>query len=441
MKKRILPVLAVLVCLILSGCAMRTVEQMYCPPRRSEEYSSLQSAIDGAMSNLEYAAPVSGENQQTVQRADLDADGKDEYLVFARGNSEKPLHILVFRMGEDGEYVLAENISCNGSYFEQVEYVELDGRPGMDLLVGRQLGGQTIRVASLFSFADGQAEQIFNTIYTRVITCDLDSNGRKELMVIRYGESELDKAVAVLYAWQNGVMERSREAMLSGKAEYIKRITLSNLEGGQSAVYVASAVNESVIVTDIFAVRNNVFSNISLASDTGTSVQTLRNYYIYSEDLDGDGVLELPRLLTMKSTSSQGNREKQYLIRWYSLNLLGREQDKYYTFHNYDGGWYLTLDSTWINRIAMEQDNNTYTFYIWNEDYGEAQAVFTVYSFTGPDRDSRAGEQNRFALYRGETVAYAAKLETASALYGITEEYLKGCFHLIQQDGKQGNSD
>ena len=412
MKNRILPVLAVLVCLILSGCAMRTVEQMYCPPRRSEEYSSLQSAIDGAMSGLEYAAPVSGDNQQTVQRADIDADGKDEYLVFARGNSEKPLHILVFRMGEDGEYVLSEDVSCNGSSFEQVEYVELDGRPGTDLLVGRRLGGQALRIASLYSFADGQSEQIFSTIYSRVITCDLDSNGRKELMVIRYGESELDNAVAVLYAWQNGVMERSREAILSGKAEYIKRITLSNLQTGEPAVYVASAVNDSAIVTDIFAVKNNVFTNISLASDTGTSVQTLRNYYIYSEDLDGDGVLELPRLLTMKSTSSQGNQEKQYLIRWYSMSLQGREQD-----------------------------NNTYTFYIWNEDYGEAQAVFSVYSLTGPNRDSQAGEQNRFALYRGETVVYAAKLETASALYGITEDYLKGCFHLIQQDGKQGNSD
>ena len=436
MKNRILPVLAVLTCLILSGCAMRTVEQMYCPPRRSEEYSSLQSAIDGAMTGLEYAAPMFGDNQQTVQRADLDADGKDEYLVFARGNSEKPLHILVFRMGEDGEYVLSEDISCNGSSFEQVEYVELDGKPGMDLLVGRQLGGQALRIASLYSFAGGQPEQIFNTIYARLVTCDLDGNEKKELMVIRYGESELDSAVAVLYAWQNGVMERSREAILSGKAEYIKRITLSTLQSGEPAVYVASAVNDSAIVTDVFAIRNRVFSNISLSSDTGTSVQTLRNYYIYSEDLDGDGVLELPRLLTMKSTSSQENREKQYLIRWYALNLQGREQDKYYTFHNYDGGWYLTLDSAWISRIAMEQDGNTCTFYIWNEGYGEAQAVFSVYALTGQNRDSQAGEQNRFALYRGETVVYAAKLETASALYGITRDYLKDCFHLILQDGK-----
>ena len=77
--------LALLMAMLLGGCAMRTVEDMYRVPRRSEDYNNLQSAIDSAMTGLEYAAPVSGENQQTVQMADLDGDGMQEYLLFARG--------------------------------------------------------------------------------------------------------------------------------------------------------------------------------------------------------------------------------------------------------------------------------------------------------------------------------------------------------------------
>ena len=42
--------------LLLSGCTMRTVGQMYKLPRRSEDYNDLQSAIDSAMSGLEYSA-------------------------------------------------------------------------------------------------------------------------------------------------------------------------------------------------------------------------------------------------------------------------------------------------------------------------------------------------------------------------------------------------
>ena len=98
MKKRIWLTLAlVLAACLLSGCALQTVEEMYALPKRSEAYNSLQTAIDSAMYGLTYAAPVSGENQQTVQMADLDGDGVEEYFVFAQGGSAKPLQFLIFR--------------------------------------------------------------------------------------------------------------------------------------------------------------------------------------------------------------------------------------------------------------------------------------------------------------------------------------------------------
>ena len=48
------------------------------------------------MYGMTYASPHSGENQQTVQMADLDGDGKQEYLLFAKGGSERPMRVLIF---------------------------------------------------------------------------------------------------------------------------------------------------------------------------------------------------------------------------------------------------------------------------------------------------------------------------------------------------------
>lgn len=96
----------ILVCafaaLLLGGCGARTVDQMYCLPKRSEDYNNLQSAIESAMGTMDYCAPLAGENQQTVQMADLDGDGEQEYLVFAKGSAEKPLNILIFQEEEEG---------------------------------------------------------------------------------------------------------------------------------------------------------------------------------------------------------------------------------------------------------------------------------------------------------------------------------------------------
>ena len=254
MKKRIwlLPLL-ILTSVLLTGCALQTVNEMYALPKRSKEYDSLQSAIDSAMYGLSYSAPVSGENQQTVQMADLDGDGVEEYIVFAQGSSANPLQVLIFRQEEDGTCRLMEVIQSNGSAFEQVEYVQMDDAPGYELVVGRQLSDQVLRSVSVYSFSGGSAEQLMMVGYSKFITCDLDDDGCSELMVILPGESETGTGSAVLYRMQDGNIERSVEVNVSEDATHIRRITVGRLLGGTPAVFVASAVNNSAIVTDVFA--------------------------------------------------------------------------------------------------------------------------------------------------------------------------------------------
>ena len=144
MKKRIwLLLLIVFASLLLTGCALQTVDEMYALPKRSKEYDSLQSAIDSAMYGLSYSAPVSGENQQTVQMADLDGDGEEEAIVFAKTSDEKPLKAYVFDK-LDGAYQNISVIEGNGAAFARVEYVDLDGEPGLEILIGRQLRAQVL---------------------------------------------------------------------------------------------------------------------------------------------------------------------------------------------------------------------------------------------------------------------------------------------------------
>lgn len=436
MKKRILvPVCVVFLALLLTGCGARTIDEMYCLPRRSERNNNLRTAIEASMSGRVYAAPVSGSNQESVQTADLDGDGKEEYVVFTKVLQDDSLQILLFNQMDDEKYELWETIVCKGASIEQVQYADIDDKPGCELIVGTQLNEKVTKTVSLYSFASGQTTKIKSMIYIKFVVCDLDSNGRSELMVIQNGEAEADSGSVRLYSYSDGNVVGSVEAKLSVPPEHIRRIAVNKLDSGEPAVYVASASNENAVITDIFALRDETFSNISQSTDLGTSMQTLRNYFIYAEDLNNDGILELPSLLSMMYNTTEQN-----LIRWFTIDINGRETDKLYTFHNIEDGWYIQLDGQWIDRFAAEKNETIYSFYMWNNSYGTAVPVFTVYTLTGKDRDIQAQEQNRFPLYRGEDVVYAAKLESGSAIYGMTESYLRSNFHLIRQDWKMTES-
>ena len=438
--KRILTLLLVVTALLFTGCGMRTVDEMYALPKRSEEYLHLQKAIDMAMAGLQYAAPIAGENQQTVQMADLDGDGVEEYLVFAKGNSEKPLQILIFCQTPEGECQIMTVIESRGSAFERVEYVEIDHNPGCEIVVGRSVSNQLTGSVAVYTFKDGFARQIMTDGYSRFLTYDLDGDDKKELLLVQPGQSDSEKAVAVLYNFRAGAMERSMEVGLSRRGQDIRRITASKLEGGDPAIYVTSAVNDSALITDILTLKRGRLTNISQSLETLTSVQTLRNYFVYGEDVDHDGVLELPRLITMKSVSQDYNIERQHLIQWYSMGLASGETEKMHTFHNYAGGWFVELEKQWAEYVTVDQMGNTYQFFLWDDAYQQVKPVFTIYALSGSDRENQAKQEGRFSLYRTDDVIYAGRLDKAADEYEITQQKLTDAFHLIREDWKTGET-
>ena len=435
-KNRIMCLVLLLTCL-LTGCRMRTVEELYCLPKRSQAYQDLQKAIDRSMAGMEFCAPLSGENRQAVQRIDLDGDGSDEYLLFAKGSGELPLKILIFGR-EDDRFFLHQTIEGNGSAFDLVEYAQIDGREGLELVVGSQLNDRIIRSAAVYSFSAGQMKQLIVTPYTKCLTTDLDQNGMRELLVLRPGDVDAQKGVAELFSIRDGVVEKSREAVLSAPVENLKRIITGKLHGGQNAVFVGSSVEQDAIITDIYTLNGGSFTNISLSAEAGTSVQTLRNYYVYAEDIDSDGEVELPDLINMLPLNALQDAGQHHLIRWYSMGPDSTRHSKRYTFHNYVDGWYLELQEAWASQITVVQEEHAYSFYLWDHSYTSAEKIFSVYVFSGQDREEQAIANNRFLLHKSENTVYAARMEVASGALEITQDDLIKSFHLIYQAWNTG---
>ena len=437
MKKRILLICALMAALLLSGCA-RTIDELYSPPKRSDEYSRLQAAIDIAMAGLNYSAPLSGEHQQAVQMADLDGDGSDEYLVFAKGDSDKPMQILIFKQRSENNVEISEIITSNGSAFELVQYEDIDGKPGLELVVGRQVSEQLMGGVSVYSFSSGRAERLMNAGYSKLLTLDMGGSEQKELLLVQRGESEQANAIAVLYRYRAKSMVRSVEVELSRPANSVKQVTAGKLQCGTQAVFVSSATEESSIRTDILMLQDERLRKVPVMGPLLETVQTLSNYYVFAEDVNDDGIMEVPSLIPVRPLVTSWNEVEHHLVRWYSVDKEGMPTDKLHSFHNFSDGWYLQLERKWITRLTVNQVGSTYAFYMWDEASEVADPVFTVYALSGSDRKTQATEDGRFELQSSADVIYAARLESAAADYGFDEQYLRTGFHLVHQEWNSG---
>lgn len=437
MIRRLVSILLMLCVLMLCGCDMRTVDQMYSPPERSADHDSLQTVINDAMVGMAYSAPTAGENQQIVQMADLDGDGNAEYLLYAKGGADRPLHIFVFTQ-KNYQYAHWDTISLPGISFDKVEYAQIDGKPGLEIAVGTQVSDRLSRSLCVYTFAKGEAEQLITTDYLNFLTVDLNTNILSELFVLRNGPTENDRGIVELFGVSGGVVERSVELGMSEPAANLKRILVGQLAGKKPAVFVASAVDEDTLITDVYTVVNGTFTNVSLSNESGTSVKTMRNYFVYADDIDSDGITELPTLVPTKSLDMAWHRPGSDLIGWYAMTASGEKVMKMYTYHNFIGGWYLRFDNATAENISVVDLGNVCDFYIWDD--GAAVKLFTVASFTGQSREEQSVSNGYFPLHKNESTVYAVKLDDAAQAYQFDREAVLRSFYPIHEHWKTGET-
>ena len=421
----------------LCGCVM-TVDQMYCLPRRSESFTNLQTVMEAAMQDMTFCAPISGDNQQPVQMVDLNGDSTEEVIVFAKGPQEKPLQIMVFSR-ENEKYHLSSSVESTGTAFEQVDYVQLDGEQGLEMVVGHQVQNQVLRSLSVYEFTGQQPEKLLTANYQKYLTYDIDDDGQQEIVVLNPGRTESDNGTICVFSMNHGQIEQSAEVQLSRPLSQMKFIKTGLVSDKKPAVFISSVVDENTIVTDVFSVIDGELTNVAMLDLKGTKTDILENEFLYPGDIDHDGVMELPELVPMSASQPGKQDQQEYMIRWYAIDAQGDETTKLYTYHNHKEGWFMELDAATASRVCVApKGNGQYSFGIWNKDRTELSKLWTLYVLTGEERSAQAAENHRFVLKKTDSVVYAGELEDAARLLGVNSDQMKEAFHLIQSDWKTG---
>lgn len=437
MKRLITGLLMVGLLLSLSGCFMDPAESLYAVPLQPENYYDLQSKIEKLIeAGASYSPPSAGENQQTVQLIDLDGDPDEEAVVFLKNAGDAPLTVCVFDLQED-HYILMDQAFGAGYAFDCVLYTDLDDSPGQEILVGRKVSEGVPLVLSVYSLQDEKLVEYMSANYAEFILADLDSDNSMEIVSFR-ADGDAQNGVAECYRWTQGEMVRGRECNLSTPVGSIKRIITGKMCKGVPAVFVGATYGENLLVTDIFALYDGTFCNMTIHDETGVSVGTVREYYVYSGDIDRDGLIELPRLVALPSLPEDPNSENQSLIYWFNLLQNGETEDKAVTYHNYSSGWFVLIPEGWQETIAVTKASGAGASPIYRfMDLNTEEELFAITSFS-KDRAARRMEDSQWQqLAQKGDIIYACRFNEET---GLTLEGLKDLFQFVREDWNTGET-
>ena len=427
-KKCILLLAGLALAAVLSGCTVfdSSVEQLFTLPRMAPEYTGLSQQLDSLISQgYEYASPSGGRNIQSVQMVDLEDDGRQEALVFLRRSTdEKPLKIMVYRLDGDDSYSLLCTIESSGTAVDSVYYQDLNGDGRRELIVGWRISAdvQTLAAYSI----EPEPVALMSCGYSRFSIQDLNGDGAPSLLVIR-ADGELGP-VAEFYGWQEEQMGVSYRCRLSSSMTALNRgsVVTGMADRGTPAVFITGVDTTSMAVTDILIYRPEAgLVNVALDKTSGVSAAVYPYRQLAPQDIDGDGVTEIPCPL-----GDSAAEQTDGLVFWMSWQSDGRFQQTAKTYHSLSSGWYFTIPASWwsweVDAVTGGIQNESQMTLRINGD-----SVLTIYTITGENRDNRSRMGSRIVLRRQATTVYAGEVYEIAPYYGMDEELLRRSFSLI----------
>lgn len=448
MNKRFLQLILCLgMIMALSGCLFKSAEELYALPELPEDYQQLQIKLDEVMDELEaeYAAPLSGSNTATVQLQDMDGDGFSESTVaFFRVNSaEAPLRIMIFRQRTDGVYEVRQTMEGDGTAIDSISYVDMDGDGMKDILVSWQISA-SVHTLTAYKLTMNEAVELVHTAYSKSFTVlDLDRDNQQELLVVQMDDTQENEDRVEYYDLDNGQMVLAATAPISKGADAVitNGVRTGYLRDNIPALYLGVSCGD-IVLTDIYAVRDGVFTNITLNPETGMSSETIRYYTdVAAQDINKDGILELPKPVQMPEYQTQ-NSSAAWLIYWRQFDIDGNAYTIQINYHDLVNGWYLNIPENWAGRITVRRDDTrsawgerAVVFSLWDGDPEEApQDFLKIYRLTGSNRTTRARIGNRFMLRERDTVIYAAEFLEIEWNCGMNQDNLVDYFTIIQKE-------
>ncbi len=414
--------LAVLL-LALCGCSAGNIDQYFSLPQPAEEYRQLQELINGEIaSGSVYAAPTRGSFRQSVRLYDINADGTDEAMAFFRGSDGTLKIVIYFLSGSEYRPILT--LREEGRSIGRVSFADIDDDGHPDLIVAWEISSG-MSILSVYSMLNWSGERLMSTDCTEFVTGDITRDGRDELLALRTGSA--GTYLADMYTIDADGEPMASTAALSAGIETLSRASMILIGGGQPALLVESSLNGGDAVSDLIVFRDGSLVNLTMNRGSGVSDTRRVDNGVSAQDIDGDGVTEIPFPQQLYSPGG----ETHWSTAWYRYDISGRAAHVLTTYHSVADHWYFVLPDGWEVGLTARVDDSVpgekkVVLSRLRED-GSVNDLLAVCSISGENRAERAGTTGRFLLDETSSVAYAAELYTDA----LDRDALRERFHLI----------
>lgn len=296
------------ICLVLinlSSCSANSASpvELLAKPKLNLDQQFVIELIMSIVPHDSYIArPMKSKTLSSVGFVDINHDDKMEiYTFYVDKNTKNVGLILVYQ--EENEWKLLSNIKLMGSDVAYADFVDCDGDEINEFIIGTLSDDQVHKNLYILKAQNLNLEIAYKDFYTEVIIDDFDNDKINDIAMFKLDRNNFSYAEILKF--------ESQKVKIASKTEldpYISgyyNIKYGNINRTQKA-FVLDFETGSKSATNILLYEKNqlvkVFDSFELDSEYK---KTLKLSPIRSQDIDGDGLIEIANNFKINSTSGK----------------------------------------------------------------------------------------------------------------------------------------
>ncbi len=422
MKRFSVVIMVVFMLLSASGCGFFSddSDQLLRCPTPGGEYEKIIDVLNSEISanyTLKYAKY--GDLKSAFVVSDLDGDKiQDEAVVFysTTRSGNETLNFALFE--KDEEWRMKGKTAVGGTDIEKLELGDIDGDGKLEAAIGWSSYGAPETRLSVFSLLGDIPVSIHECSYSYFTVYDMNNDGKENLLICAI-DNPSGTVKFSLHEFEKGVIRQISECDADKGLTSVRRFVKAKL-GSKPAVYVDASFGSEAYFTEIIYFDGKRLSAPIYEQSGQTHTLTKRFKDIPSQDLNGDGEIDIPTQSILPAAEEAD--KTLYLTSWKKYSDTGLKTTER-SIISPSMQYRFKINKDWIGSFtAVRTLSDGMIFYKYSGKNGRGEKLFEVDYLS---RDAYDEDKNGSIFYSDEENVAVGKIYSKDGVEIYFEDFEK----------------
>lgn len=351
---------------LLSGCTVNTfqIQNLMRPPKSTGYKAEIQKVIEevtGSSIILKY--PQRGEYRSAVIMKDVSGDGQEEAIAFYSTENDSEIHVMILSE-TNGVWNCSGDFRSQGTDIDKILFSDINNDGVEEIILGWSTYNNTDNYISVYYHDKGEYKDIrMAETYTDFLLSDINGDGNNEILLLSLSTYS-SPAKAQLVKVNTNESNTNTIGVVEMDSEVIKYISVQygSIDENTYGVYVDSMRSGDTLSTEIiyWDSNNNTLVNPLYKNKINYYDFVPNNMQIASKDIDGDGIIEIPRLTYGSGRFSEtSDRESSIIICWLKYIITNESTSVVnVTASDYDD-YIFMIPAEWYGKVEVSKEKET----------------------------------------------------------------------------------